>query len=517
MNASCISWSDALSQQASAASSRKSNSVGASDSAQPPVPSSIYKTWSSVFILGNSICESGSDGLVYHAMTQRGHKPVALKFIYKTGNCETDKKLWREVDILQTFDHPNIVRLLGTFSVPREKKRYLFVEAFEEADSDLHALIQRRPDRLLSDSLSSMAACQIAAGIGRLHAESVIHRDIKPSNILVFLDSHPVRYVVADFGRARRLEAPLRKHRLIRKTAPADCWLNAVVAQSRGLGTPHFCAPELVQPEYFAGQYGCGVDVWAFGCVVFNMVTGTSFVHCDPCDRVCAMLARLGPPPFKAIDSPGPTGSDMSQVLSLESSLSHANSLVAPFLRGAFQWAPTQRLTMVHLMQNEWLKNHCDIPDPEAKFLPSAQSPGKTIQGSSLKSETMPGPRGASPRSSAASLGESSAQWSGALSPFSQVPPPPTTIITSKWLCSCSRRCRNPNHSKGGLGCRSHFLVEGSDLCEICICSLHPSCLKPRWDGPRCYGHEQVFRNLPFVWKVMHTLGKQGSKPLTNV
>ena len=71
--------------------------------------------------------------------------------------------------------------------------------------------------------------------------------------------------------------------------------------QTRGLGTPLYEAPELVlsHDECYVG-YGLGADIWAFGCVVFEMVAGQPFVFASPQDRISAMVARLGNPPTLA-------------------------------------------------------------------------------------------------------------------------------------------------------------------------------------------------------------------------
>ena len=74
--------------------------------------------------------------------------------------------------------------------------------AFAAADSDLAAVLRRRPGRRLDHEFARSCAHQLCAGLAHVHAHGVLHRDIKPANILVHIGATP-RVVIADFGRAR--------------------------------------------------------------------------------------------------------------------------------------------------------------------------------------------------------------------------------------------------------------------------------------------------------------------------
>ena len=89
----------------------------------------------------------------------------------------------------------------------------------------------------------------------------------------------------------------------------------------------------------------------------------------------------------------------------------------------------------------------------------------------------------------------------------------PTAATTvSRLKCKCPRRCKNKGHSSNGPGCSSRDLVVGSDVCDMCICTLRPFCLKVRYNGVRCDLHESVFTDLPFPLQATHLLGKEGSE-----
>ena len=75
----------------------------------------IETEWNVVFAIGENISRNGGDGQVYQAKTLRGQKLALLKFVY--ADEHDAEKPWREFSILRMFDHPNIVRLLGTYIV----------------------------------------------------------------------------------------------------------------------------------------------------------------------------------------------------------------------------------------------------------------------------------------------------------------------------------------------------------------------------------------------------------------
>ena len=496
----CRSWAEALRPQDSAAG----ESPGALASAEPPgalasaeslgalaraAPPGTDTPWDKVFQLGRGMCKTGADGRIYQARTLRGNKAVVLKFVYGVEDPEDDvdgqEKLWREVAILRKFDHPNIVSLLGTYAAPADA-HFIHVQAFEEADTDLHALLRRRPDGHVSVPVARMAACQIAAGISRLHEASVLHRDIKPMNILVYLDQNPVRYVIADFGRARIMLAP-KERRIRGKTAVshAGIFLNAMAPQTRALGTPEYDAPELLLPGCGGpvlsvdAVYGFGVDVWAFACVVFEMVTGQHFVFCSPYDRLSAMIARLGHPPHMPI-----LCAPMHGLLSLESALKDRDPSLTEFLQAAFEWLPPRRKTIAQLLRSRWLARPSET---------SAQSPGSGDAASAQ-----------SPGESSSRIGLTSAPSGSILQ---------DSIIISRHQCNCGRRCQNKGHSPNGPGCQSHELVRGTDLCVKCVCRLQPRCLRPRHNSTRCIRHQRFFTSLPWTLQAVHSLGQEGSTP----
>jgi serine/threonine protein kinase len=98
-----------------------------------------------------------------------------------------------------------------------------------------------------------LLGAQILVAISQCHRGGVIHRDIKPENILLDSRNH---IKLADFGTALIVDRP-HGDQLVRSSI---------------VGTPAFVAPELLKD----GQIGFSSDIWAFGCTIFNLLTGTA-------------------------------------------------------------------------------------------------------------------------------------------------------------------------------------------------------------------------------------------------
>ena len=189
---------------------------------------------------------SGGMGVVYRAHDRATGGAVALKVLQGREQGPTDR-FAQEVLVLSTIAHPHIVGYVA-HGVTTDGAPYLVMPWLEGMD-----LQQRLAAGPLSvDDTITIARC-VADALGCLHARGLVHRDLKPSNL--FLPGGQVANVqVIDFGIARE------------SVATRSLTLSGVL-----IGTPGFIAPEQARGDH---EVAPTVDIFSFGCVLFECLTG---------------------------------------------------------------------------------------------------------------------------------------------------------------------------------------------------------------------------------------------------
>jgi serine/threonine protein kinase len=189
----------------------------------------------------------GGMGSVYRAKHRITGQIVAIKIMppHMAGNPVLLKRFEQEFRAASLLDHPNIVRAIeyqDNVSAP-----YLVME-FVEGES-LGQKIER--DGRMSETESIRIIAQVAQGLHRAHKQGMIHRDVKPDNVMVTPEGQAK---LADLGLVKEVEADLNLTRT-----------------GRGLGTPHFMAPEQFRN---AKNADVRCDIYALGATLYMMVTG---------------------------------------------------------------------------------------------------------------------------------------------------------------------------------------------------------------------------------------------------
>jgi len=191
---------------------------------------------------------AGGMAVVFRGRDTAAGRDVAIKVLRpEIARLIGPQRFDREIAILRRLTHPNIVPLLG--SGMANDLPYLVMPYVSGAS--LRGRIAAAPRGLPLDEVGRIAG-DVAAALDHAHALGIIHRDVKPENIL--LDGH--RAIVADFGLARAIE-----------TAGGDTLSSSGLL----LGTPEYMSPE--QSET-AGPVGTPSDIYAFGCVLYEMLAG---------------------------------------------------------------------------------------------------------------------------------------------------------------------------------------------------------------------------------------------------
>ncbi|KAI7695243.1 hypothetical protein SSS_01518 [Sarcoptes scabiei] len=133
---------------------------------------------------------SGAYGMVYKArdLNNEGQFVALKKIRIPLTEIGVPISILREISVLkqlQSFDHPNVVRLLDICHGRNFEKQFNLFLVLEHVDQDLSTYLQRCPSPGLSlDNIKDLMF-QILTGVDFLHSNRIVHRDLKPANILV--------------------------------------------------------------------------------------------------------------------------------------------------------------------------------------------------------------------------------------------------------------------------------------------------------------------------------------------
>ncbi|KAH7882716.1 Pkinase-domain-containing protein [Phlebopus sp. FC_14] len=197
----------------------------------------------------------GEFGKVKLGLHHQWGEEVAVKLI-RRGNIDTSvrmSKVEREIEVLRTLKHPNIVRLYDV--IETDKYIGIILEFASGGELFDHILAHR----FLKEKDAAKLFSQLISGVWYIHQKKIVHRDLKLENLL--LDRHR-NVIITDFGFANRFE-----HR-------ADDLMQT------SCGSPCYAAPELVISE---GLYvGSAVDIWSCGVILYAMLAGYLPFDDDP-------------------------------------------------------------------------------------------------------------------------------------------------------------------------------------------------------------------------------------------
>jgi len=169
-----------------------------------------------------------------------------------------------EVKILQTMEHPSIMKAVDVFEDRRRVK--IVLELCE--GGDLFDQMLKEKDKRLDERRSAWITCKLSRALKYLHEHHVCHRDLKPENVL-FTKNGNIK--VADFGLAHYLKLPPAYH-----TMRTCC------------GTPHYVAPEVLGSE----QYGVQIDFWSLGVILYIMLSGYQPFNSKSIRTMYSMITR---------------------------------------------------------------------------------------------------------------------------------------------------------------------------------------------------------------------------------
>ena len=236
---------------------------------------------------------AGGMGEVYRARDTRLGREVAIKILPDAFAADTDRiaRFQREAQVLASLNHPHIAQIYGIEQQPSGSALVLeLVDGPTLADR-----IAQGP--IPVDEALGIAA-QIAEALDAAHEHGIIHRDLKPANIKLTRDG---AVKVLDFGLAKALEhaAPDRSRVLSQSptiTSPAMATNTGMI-----LGTAVYMSPEQAKGKPADKRS----DIWAFGCVLYEMLSGKRAFDGEDLTDVVAAVVR-GDPDWSALPADVP-------------------------------------------------------------------------------------------------------------------------------------------------------------------------------------------------------------------
>ena len=210
----------------------------------------------------------GGMGEVYQARDTKLDRDVALKVLPEAFTSDPDRlaRFEREAKVLASLNHPNIGSIYG----------------LEEAEGVRALVLELVEGPTLADRIKQgPIPVDEALAIAKQNEAGVIHRDLKPANIKVKTDG---TVKVLDFGLAKAFQPDASDPQM--SVSPTISLTAAATQHGMILGTAAYMSPEQAQGQ----EVDKRSDIWAFGCVLYEMLTGRAVFAGD---NVSLTLARI--------------------------------------------------------------------------------------------------------------------------------------------------------------------------------------------------------------------------------
>jgi serine/threonine-protein kinase len=233
----------------------------------------------------------GGMGQVYRATDTTLGRQVAIKILPDAFGADPERlaRFEREAKTLASLNHPHIATI---YAVEKSAGQHALVMELVEGE-DLSQRVARGP---IPIDEALLIAKQIAEALEAAHEQGIIHRDLKPANIKVRPDA---TVKVLDFGLAKALESmpgATDASQLPTITSPAMTEMGII------LGTAAYMSPEQARGKAVDKR----ADIWAFGCVLYEMLTGTRAFRGETVSETLAEVMK-SEPRWTALPSETPT------------------------------------------------------------------------------------------------------------------------------------------------------------------------------------------------------------------
>jgi serine/threonine protein kinase len=219
----------------------------------------------------------GGMGEVYQAKDRKLGRDVAIKVLPEEFARDTDRvaRFQREAKLLASLNHPNIAAIYGL-----EESGGIQFLVLELVEGEMLADRIKRGPIPVEESLK--LTLQIAEALEAAHERGVIHRDLKPANIKVTPDG---KVKVLDFGLAKAFAGDQEVN-----LSNSPTLSNAATQQGVILGTAAYMSPEQARGKVVDKR----ADIWAFGCLLYEMLTGQAAFQGEDITEILASVVKGG-------------------------------------------------------------------------------------------------------------------------------------------------------------------------------------------------------------------------------
>lgn len=287
----------------------------------------FYTKKADVDLYGNidNIIATGSHGTVYN--TTNGYAVKITSDTQSEDDADGESMTFlREVLILRSLNHPNILKLLAVCDVKSNKRALYMNRAIGTLQDQIHKNVEK--------DIIQYWMYQLLKGLEYCHKNHIIHRDVKPPNILLFDDGN---LQLADFGLARSF------------TASGNTHTDEVV-------TIWWRAPELLLGEQ---KYSYEIDIWSVGIILCTILLKEHKFKGDEITQLQKIFKVLGTPTEK--DWPGvttlPNWKNIPTFPRMDLKLSPEES---DLLYKLLDWSPN-RITATNALQHCYFDNIRDM------------------------------------------------------------------------------------------------------------------------------------------------------------
>jgi serine/threonine protein kinase len=199
----------------------------------------IYGSYQVIKAIGK-----GKFAIVYRATSLSDGTTVALKKInVDTIDEKARQKCLKEVKLLQSLDHPNIIKYLDSFI--SDQDLIIVVEWAAAGDLKRQLTKAQEKNQLFDERIIWKYFSQITHAIEHMHSRRIMHRDLKPANIFLTIEGV---VKVGDLGLSRQLSE------------------STILAHSK-VGTPLYMSPEVLRGD----GYDFKSEIWSLGCLLYEL------------------------------------------------------------------------------------------------------------------------------------------------------------------------------------------------------------------------------------------------------